>query len=441
MYSVLYTLLYIPVGIAVQLVYLSMLESLLQPKYPGKVWKYSAALVYCLCVTFVSTRLPPLYRLILNSTMFLIPPLVLFKGRVMTKLLAYALWMIAYPCSESLAMLAALLWGWQFNVTHPSNQLIFDIVCLLIVWAFYIAVHSIKRVIEERPERSLLLRLAAASIALVLCTFIFVANSMLWVQDEIHPFLTKFLNVLNAVGVFLPFLILRWLISLLQRLNTSMQESEQSRLMQARAERELLQIRALAVKDEQYRRLRHDFKNHLLAIDALAQQDEPDRLRAYISSLSSAAEAATQRAYCGHPVIDGLFETKAMHMRESGIEVTWRTRPAPARLNISDLDLCSLIGNSLDNAIESCQRMPEGAPRRIIVSLDASDRGFFLQITNSCHEAAQVLPHMHTRSQKRLTGPGLGVSSMQRIVDQHNGEMHYKADTPSSITLNIYLPA
>lgn len=436
-----FTLAYLPIGMAIQLVYLSLMESLLVPKYAHKAIKLIPAAVIALIAAFVSAHLAPMQRLLLNTAIYLAVPLLLYRGRILTKLLAFALWMVFYPCSESIALLLAPLWGWAHVATRPTDQLLFDLVCLLVTSVFYFALRSIKRILEDRPGRPLMLRLCGTAIAMVNCTFVILLNSMHNVGNILHPALQAALPYINAVGVFMPFFALHGLISLMHRLNSSIQETESLRAMEARAKRELTQIRAIAAKDERYRQLRHDFKNHLLALDALSRSGDTSRMREYIAALNITFDSSGQRVYCGNPIIDGLFESKALRMQQSDIAVTWRMRPAPESLPIDDLNLCALIGNALDNAIEACERQPAGENRTIAVSLDVGERGFFLQITNSCINAEALLPRIRTHSEKRRTGAGVGVASMQRIVDSNNGEMLFKAASPSSITLSIYLPA
>lgn len=441
MYSGIYILLYLPIGACVQLVYLSLLEAMLQPRYTRKIWKYAYSLAYSLLVALFTSRLSPMPRFAVNSAVLIVTPLALFRGRISVKIMTYAFWMVVYPCCEALAMLAAPLWGWQFDSASPANQLLFDLVCMMISWAFYVAAHSVLRVLDDRPERALLVRLMLSALSMALCAFLFVFNSMHWAGNTVHPLITKHLNVLNAAGVFLPFFALREIIVLVHRLNSSMQEAEQYRLMEARAMTELRQTQSLAAKNEIFRTMRHDLQNHLLAMDALAQKDENERLRAYIADLRRTAQVSSVRAYCGHPVIDGLFESKALRMQESGIEARWQTMPAPAQFGLTDLELCCIIGNALDNAIESCERMPEGEKRSVSVSLDISGRGFFFRVVNSCKDAPAVLKTMRTKSRKRSAGAGIGLNSMQRVVDAHGGEMLHSANAPDSITLSIYIPA
>ena len=334
---------YFSIGFAVQALYLHLMDSLLVPKIKNRLVRLAPAALMALLAVVVCAQLPPLARLMINTAYYLAVPLVLYRGKIAAKFLAFALWMVTYPCSESIALLIAPLWGWQYEGAGTINQLLFDFTCLLVTCVFYIAIKSIKHVIDERPGTRILLRLCCTALAMVACTFIILVNSVHLAGLVVHPVLLRALSYLNALGVFMPFFALHSLFALLTRLSASLQEAEQYRAMEARAKRELRQTHALAAKDERYRQLRHDFRNHLLAMDALAQRGETDRLREYIASLCETVESSGQNVYCGNPLIDGLLDSKALRMQEDGIDVHWRMHPAPEKLPVSDMIVIATV--------------------------------------------------------------------------------------------------
>ena len=211
--------------------------------------------------------------------------------------------------------------------------------------------------------------------------------------------------------------------------------------MEQQARAELRQVQSALESANQFRQLRHDIANHLLAIDALGQKGEYERQHEYLASLNAAFAQTRAQTYCGHPLIDSLMDAKQQRMQKSGVEVVWNLHPAPEKLEISDLDLCALVGNLLDNAIEACERLDAGEMREIQVSLRIVGSALLLRVVNSCRNAHALEQRMHTFSQKRNGPGGMGLKSMRRIVKNHGGELFIRpGEDDRSMSVSVYLP-
>lgn len=469
MNTLLQRLLFLPVGFIFHYIFLSLTDTLLSPRRDFRLRRPLTALGCSVVFAIVAPALHYLPRALFSIAFYLLVPVALYRGRIMQKLSAFALWMAIYPGSELLAAIIAPMCGWKSNVLSFPNQLLFDIVCCAVIFVFYTAVSAVRRVLSTRSDGRVWVGLCLTGLALLLCSVIIVLNYTEWTRiEEFHdiiyfphdaipaapegspdlpsnlprtPFLKDSLSTINAIGAFLPLIALYGLFTLIQRLDSSAQETERSRAMEERAIGELRRTRTNAAREQAYRQLRHDSQNHLLAIEALARNGETARLLDYITSLQTVFNASAPHVYCGNALIDGILEAKALRMQQSGISATWRVQSAPQTLPLSDLDLCGVFGNALDNAIEACERLPQGQPRKICTAFSCTERGFFLEITNTCLHAYDIVPRMRTRSEKRVSGAGLGLMSMQRIADRCNGEMLIKATDDSTIVLSIYLPA
>ena len=128
-------------------------------------------------------------------------------------------------------------------------------------------------------------------------------------------------------------------------------------------------------------------------------------------------------------------------MRDSGIDVVWNLHPVPEKLEISDLDLCALVGNLLDNAIEACERLDAGEKREIEISLRIVDRALLMRVVNSCRNAHALEKRMHSFSQKRNGPGGMGIKSMRRIVNNYSGELLFRpGEDDQTMSVSVFLP-
>lgn len=103
--------------------------------------------------------------------------------------------------------------------------------------------------------------------------------------------------------------------------------------------------------NEKLRRFRHDIKNHLIAIEKLALSKEYVRLRDYIHQLTDEKGVLQVTTISGNALIDGLLADKFDVARKYEIAVEYHIE-IPTKLPFDDADLCIIVGNALDNAID-----------------------------------------------------------------------------------------
>lgn len=429
------------VGLCIQFCYVSLMETLLQPRFHFRLHRLATAAVLAVLIILPGLRLPSSQRVLLSATVYLLLPFACYQGRWATRLLAFALWLVLFPCAEMISVWMASGLGWSILNISPVQQLLLEGICAFITAMFYLLLRGTMHVIEDRLDRQLWGRLAVTSLSMAGSATVMVLDAYFLQALEISPWLAENLPKISFLAAFLPLIAILGLFSLIHQLNNSIRESEEARFMEAQARAELRQVQAVLDKTAQYRQLRHDIHNHLLTIDALGQKGEYERQHEYLISLNNAFSQTQSRVYCGHPLIDSLLEAKHLRMQEAGIEVEWNMHPAPESLQISDLDLCTLIGNMLDNAIEACERLEADAPRKISISLRIVERTLLFRVANSCKNAGALRRQMDYFSQKRDGPGGLGIKSMRRIVRAHQGELLLQpGEDDGTMLATVYLP-
>ena len=108
---------------------------------------------------------------------------------------------------------------------------------------------------------------------------------------------------------------------------------------------------------------------------------------------------------------------------------------------IQALDLVTIIGNAMDNAIEACLRVPPGQ-RFIQVRTVRQERFAVLSFSNSCDgQASAASDRLLTRKHDR-ENHGFGLANIRRAIQPYGGEMRWRLDGDEfSLTLLFQLPA
>ncbi|MBR1852417.1 MAG: Spo0B domain-containing protein, partial [Lachnospiraceae bacterium] len=103
---------------------------------------------------------------------------------------------------------------------------------------------------------------------------------------------------------------------------------------------------------------RHDYHNHIQALAAYLDAGEISKAREYLNEINETIQTVDTVLKTGNTMVDAILNSKISLMKAGKIAVDATAR-VPERLSVSDIDLCVIIGNLLDNAMESCLELPE----------------------------------------------------------------------------------
>ncbi len=170
----------------------------------------------------------------------------------------------------------------------------------------------------------------------------------------------------------------------------------------------------LANRIEEARKNRHDFKHHITAVHQYLDMKDYDGLRAYCNELQLHNNLDVSIPYTGNPAVDGIVYHYATIAKENGIRFEYHKISPP---DISDVDLCTLLGNALDNAVTACMNV-ENDPFIQIIS-NGEGAGMQLLIRNS-YDGIVKKKNDKFLSRKREGDHGIGISSMQEICQNND---------------------
>lgn len=175
----------------------------------------------------------------------------------------------------------------------------------------------------------------------------------------------------------------------------------------------------------QMRAWRHDYKNHLQVMKAYLEMGEYQELADYIACLDRELTQIDQMIKTGNVMLDAILNSKISLAQSRKIEVNAKAILPPA-LSVAEYDLCVILGNLLDNAIEGCESQAEGEPRFMRIYIGVLKEQLYLSVTNS-HSAGIRQENGRYRSTKALER-GLGIFSMDRIVHGYKGYVNRQCD-------------
>lgn len=170
----------------------------------------------------------------------------------------------------------------------------------------------------------------------------------------------------------------------------------------------------------------HDFRNHLKTIDHLTPAQTP--AKEYLADLLSSASKPLQLCQCGNNIIDAVINSKHEEAIQNEIPFIYQIRLSDEPLQITSTDLCALLANQIDNAIEACQKLEAHEKRHISIFIWRRESFVFFKVVNSTAENP-LDEHHNIKSSASSKGAlhGFGIKNIKDIASRYNGtlEMDY----------------
>ncbi len=174
-------------------------------------------------------------------------------------------------------------------------------------------------------------------------------------------------------------------------------------------------------EERQVRTLRHDLRNHLTAVQGLLERGETERAAGYLSEIAASPAVGGRRILCENEVANIVLASKAEAMDQAGLVGDFAVS-LPRTLSMADTDLCALLGNALDNAMEAALQAED---KRITVRCRVDKGLFMLRVENAV--AGEVRPDLSTTKADK-SAHGFGLPGMREIAQRCGGSLETRAE-------------
>ena len=203
-------------------------------------------------------------------------------------------------------------------------------------------------------------------------------------------------------------------------------------------QRELIETHYQEVENmyRQVRGWRHDYRNHIQMMKVLAANGDLEGLKAYLDELDTDLNTVDTVVKTGNAMDDAILNSKISLAKSKGIPVQVDAH-IPVKLKMSELDLCCILGNLFDNAIEASLSLPED--RRLIrVYMDMKGSQLYISFTN--FTAAKKMEKVGKRFRTtKGEGHGFGLVRIDNIIERLDGYLSRNSED-GAFTTEILIP-
>lgn len=168
----------------------------------------------------------------------------------------------------------------------------------------------------------------------------------------------------------------------------------------------------------------HDFKNHINLLIKYLEEEKYQAAIDYGKKLTSPLEVVSRRSWSGNKILDTILNTKLSEAEQKRIQVHMEIDNM-TKLPLTDYDLCVVLSNLFDNAIEACEYV-EKQRKEISVSIKSTGYLFIIKIVNSMEKKPIKRNHQYYTTKSDKDVHGIGLESVRASIEKYQGTLLLK---------------
>lgn len=176
------------------------------------------------------------------------------------------------------------------------------------------------------------------------------------------------------------------------------------------------QVREIQNMYRQVRGWRHDYRNHIQNMKTQLSEGNYKGLDSYLSQLSDDLDTVDTVVKTGNVMADAILNSKLNTAAKLNVNLNVKAN-IPENIILSDVELCSLLGNMLDNAVEACSRLPE-TERFIRIYIGRLKGQLYISVQNS---AGKLRREKGVFLSTKEGEHGYGLFRIDRVAKKYGG--------------------
>lgn len=238
--------------------------------------------------------------------------------------------------------------------------------------------------------------------------------------EEINAYI-----IISTIGlVFINILV----FTLFSKLQNQLEIRRSSDLLEMQMHLEKASFSRLEDSYNKTRELRHDLKNHILSLKGIASNGTREELLAYLDRMTDSIEESTYISISKNSAVDAVLNEKLFYAQRAGIATQFDITPLDGT-SFAPMDICTIISNALDNAIEACEKLGEESEKYIELKISDIGDEMIISVKNPVAGALQKNANgLFNTDKPDKESHGLGLKSIKSTAKKYGGEMLTKID-------------
>ena len=338
----------------------------------------------------------------------LVVSFIFYEGTTAKKLFYSLIFIVIVFISEIIlfGIFALLGFGFPTQIMEQGPGRILGMICTKIVyfWLVIIVARLINKKVREMPLKQWMLIIAmpiVSTVILYILYYALVGSSAVYGMPIYCVAVVGLLYINFSVFDFFETFSAQIRLSVLEQI----------------VEKETTNYKLIENSYSEMRRLKHDIGNQLQVVNALMEQQNTDSARECLDNITAQLNNAANITYTGDPFIDSIINIKRRDAAADGTEFT--TAIEITEIKTDAAEICRILGNVLDNAVEACRNTSQP---KIFVSIRETDKKLVLCVSNTADDVD--VNNMKTKKENS-SAHGIGLKSVKKSVEKLGGVMNY----------------
>lgn len=363
---------------------------------------------------------------------FFIFELICLKGSVLRKLfVALLVNIISISVNACVTSIISAALGNDINQIYTEKTL-WRFITIIIVQLLLVYIYEVILKIAVKSEFTLKPKEWALILSVFLVSSVSIAFiHMTQISMAAESAVSSKLLLASEIGIVVTNVVCFYMMSALSKSN---QETTELRIYRQQQEYQLQYAESTRKQYEEIRRIRHDVKQNFAVISALQKEGKYSEAIEYANKCTDNLSKMEVLIDVGNDFVNAILNAKISLAKEKNIEVICSASKNIA--DIEDVDLCSLLGNMIDNAIDACEKCDE-SNRLIEINIVSDEYRLLVTVSNTI--AAPVLEGGLKTSKPNPEMHGCGIKMIKSIAKKYNGKVDfYEEDNLFECQVLIY---
>ena len=195
-------------------------------------------------------------------------------------------------------------------------------------------------------------------------------------------------------------------------------------------------IDAMSQFNNTLRAQRHDFLNHLQVVYSLIEMEEYAEANDYIEQVYGKITSVSRVMKTANPAVNALLQVKVAACEKAGVQVdvTITSKWETLESTLPDWEMCKVLSNLIDNAVDAMESVPEGK-RRLSITLGENVKQYTFRVENTGERIPEdiraniFIPGFTTKGE----GHGMGLHIVRRTLRDRGGEIEVRSDENTTV--------
>lgn len=419
--------------------------------FKNKLWIFALAVLFTEVIGFFTMKIPfHLLGIIIDFILWLAIVCFLCKGNFIIKFYAVTV-------QDSLLLLISLTFlpidFWIFPLIHNNhmsfnehmiisfaNNIFIDLITFAILFIFS------KKICDFLNLKDKPLNLYNGLYLLIPCLSSYALASIFFIIQEIKIDNKKYFlhHIFPGIYYILPFITLALLISILisaytlKKMVEGEEERQKSILIEQQFKMQLNHSNNIEGLYKEIRSVKHDMTNHLICLKNLAADNNIEDIKKYLYSISKTISKLDFKIKTGNSISDAVITEKLNIAKSKGIEFICDFL-IPKDILMEPIDLCVILSNTLDNAIESCVNITDtNIAKKILIKSYIRDIYLIIEVSNTNVKKLQYNKNKIISTKLDKSNHGMGLSNIETAVKKYNGVVDI-VEEKNKFTINLML--